>query len=629
MRKQTLQAAAENGGSLRRGRGYKSGMDPSKSSQPARWLALAASLAFATCKGPGRESTDPAAAPTATAPATSSAAPVPAATAHSTAFRELAREVIDDTCRYQPTTATFLGIHDYDDQLEDYSKEGVYAETAAMQRQRAALASVDPKTLSPSERLDLQQLVLAVDARLLALTVVRPWMKSADLYSSGITNTAYIMIKREFAPKAVRLRQLIARERRMPAALLAARKNLLDPPRVFTEVALEQIDGNRDFFATVVPAAFVDVDDKKLLAELGEANAAVLAAFDDYKKWLQDVLLARSTGEFALGEETYRKKLWTEEMVDTPLGELLRVAEEDLHKNQRDFVETAARIDPARTPSEVLAALQAGHPRAEELIATTQAELDSIAAFLTGKGIVTIPAAAPARVQETPPFMRAMTFASMDTPGPFERVATEAYYSMTLPDPAGTAADTEEFMKQWYPAAITNVSVHEVWPGHYLQFLHAPNFPSDVRRVFSANTNVEGWAHYCEQMMVEEGFHDGDPKWRLAQLQDALLRDARFVVGIRLHTQKMTLDEARQFFMTEAFQPKPVAVSETKRGTSDAIYGYYTLGKLMILKLRDDVKAKRGARFRLQEFHDEFLGLGPLPLPLMRKAMLGETGRVL
>ena len=591
-----------------------------------RVLALLA-LAVACCKAP--EDLSASTNVTGSPDASSKNATRPDASARSNAFRETARQVIDDTCRFQPTVATYLGIHDYDDQLEDYSREGVFLEIAALQRHRAALASIDPASLSLSEQLDRQQLALAVDARFLALTTVRSWMKNPDLYTSGVTSTAYIMIKRAFAPAPVRLRALIARERKMPDALLAAKKNLVDPPRVSTEIALEQIDGNRDFFATVVPAAFRDVSDPELLAAFGEANAAVLAAFDDYKRWLRDDLLPRSTGDFALGEATYKKKLWAEEMVDTPLDELLRLAEEDLHKNQRAFVETAAAIDPARTPTEVLVALQAEHPRADQLIAMTQAELDSIAAFLTGKGLITIPAAAPARVQETPPFMRAMTFASMDTPGPFERVATEAYYSMTLPDPAASAADTEEFMTQWYPSAITNVSVHEVWPGHYLQFLHAPRFPSDVRRVYSANTNVEGWAHYCEQMMVEEGFHDGDPKLRIAQLQDALLRDARFVVGIRLHTKGMTLDEARQYFVAEAFQPMPVAASETKRGTSDATYGYYTLGKLMILKLRDDLKAKRGARFRLQEFHDEFLRLGPLPLPLIRRALLGESGRAL
>jgi uncharacterized protein (DUF885 family) len=229
-------------------------------------------------------------------------------------------------------------------------------------------------------------------------------------------------------------------------------------------------------------------------------------------------------------------------------------------------------------------------------------------------------------VQETPPFLRATTSASMDIPGPFEKIATEAYYNMTLPDPKLPAKDTEEFMRQWYYAAISNVSVHEVWPGHYLQFLYARDFPSNVRKVFSAATNSEGWAHYCEQMVLDEGFHGNDPRYRLAQIQDALLRDARFIVGIRMHTRGMTVQQAEQFFVKEALQPAPVARSEAKRGTSDATYGYYTMGKLMILKLRDDYKATKGAQYSLQKFHDSFIKLGPLPLPLIRKAMLGDAG---
>jgi uncharacterized protein (DUF885 family) len=216
----------------------------------------------------------------------------------------------------------------------------------------------------------------------------------------------------------------------------------------------------------------------------------------------------------------------------------------------------------------------------------------------------------------------------MDIPGPFEKVATEAYYSMTLPDPKWPAKETEEFMGQWYYAAIANVSVHEVWPGHYLQFLYARNFPSDVRKVFGAATNSEGWAHYCEQMVIDEGFHADDPRYRLAQIQDALLRDARFIVGIRMHAKGMTLPQAEDFFVKEAYQPRPVARSESKRGTSDPTYGYYTMGKLMILKLRDDYKSKLGTAYSLQGFHDTFIKLGPLPLPLMREAMLGDIGQL-
>ena len=214
----------------------------------------------------------------------------------------------------------------------------------------------------------------------------------------------------------------------------------------------------------------------------------------------------------------------------------------------------------------------------------------------------------------------------MDTPGPFETKATEAYYNMTLPDPAWPKPQIESFMRQWYYPMIANVSVHEVYPGHYVQFLYAPQFPSKVRKVFGAASNAEGWAHYAEQMMLDEGFHDDDPHYRLAQIQDALLRDVRFIAGIQMHSQGMTVADAQKLFETEAYQPPPVALSEAKRGTSDPTYGYYTMGKLMILKLRDDARAKRGASFSLQQFHDEFLKLGPLPLPLVRRAILGETG---
>jgi uncharacterized protein (DUF885 family) len=205
-------------------------------------------------------------------------------------------------------------------------------------------------------------------------------------------------------------------------------------------------------------------------------------------------------------------------------------------------------------------------------------------------------------------------------------VATEAYFNMTLPNPAWPQAEQDDFMTAWYRQMISNVSVHEVWPGHYVQFLYAKDYPSDVRKVFGTASNFEGWAHYCEQMMLDEGLHAGDPRYRLAQVQDALLRDVRFIVGIKMHTEGMTVEQARDMFANEAYLPGPVAESEAKRGTSDATYGYYTMGKLMILKLREDYKKKQGDAYSLKDFHDTFIKLGPLPLPLIRRAMLGETG---
>jgi uncharacterized protein (DUF885 family) len=544
------------------------------------------------------------------------------------AFDRLAHEIVIDYLRRNPTEATSLGIHAYDSRIEDYSAPARSEAARAYRAFRARLDAFAPDTLSVSRQLDRETLIHRLDGELLRLEVIRPWATDPDLYSSGLTAAAYTIITREFAPPAVRLRALLGRLRAMPRALRDARRNLVHPPRAATEIAIEQIDGNTDFFRTDVPQAFGRIDNPVRRHALEAASAAVVTALVDYKSWLQQTLLPQSNGAFAYGADTYRARLWDDEMIDTPLDDLLAIARADLAKNQAAFAEAARLIDPNATPAEVLAGLQRDHPAPGDLVETTQDELDAILDFILDHHIVTVPDAEGVEVQETPPFLRATTSASIDIPGPFETVATDAYYSMTLPDPSWPQAEQDAFMAQWYPAAISNVSVHEVWPGHYLQFLYAKRFPSEVRKVFSAATNVEGWAHYGEQMMLDQGFHAGDPRYRLAQLQDALLRDVRFVVGIEMHTKGMGTDEAQRMFEVDAYQPAPVARSEVKRAITDATYGYYTMGKLMIQKLAADYRAKQGAAFTLQGFHDTFVSLGPLPIPLIRRAMLGETGEI-
>jgi uncharacterized protein (DUF885 family) len=542
------------------------------------------------------------------------------------AFTALAATLLEDHFKRNPSAATDLGIHRYDDQLEDASQAAVAAESQSMKDFRAKVMAVDSNTLSPERRSDRELLIRSMDAGVLSLDVIKPWARDPDVYSGSITNAAYVVMKRDYAPASDRLRALIARERKMPATLVEARTNLENPPKIYTQIAIEQIDGNINFFKSDVPAAFKSVTDTTLLAEFRVSNAAVIAALTEYKAFLQHDLLAKSTGSYAYGADTYARALAANEMIDLPLDRLLQIAEADREKNEDAFQSVAKQIDPGKTADAVLASLQADHPPAGKLLATTQAALDSLRQFIVDHRIITIPPSDPARVKETPPFMRSTTSASMDIPGPFEPKKLEAFYNMTLPDPRWPRAEQAEFMRQWYQAAIVNVSVHEVYPGHYVQFLYAPQFPSDVRKVYGANTNAEGWAHYCEQMMLDEGFHANEPKYRLAQLQDALLRDVRFIVGIKLHTQGMTVEEATKLFETQGHQPHPIAVSEAKRGTADALYGYYTMGKLAILKLRDDYKAKVGAAYTLQGFHDAFIRIGPLPIPLIRKTMLGEAG---
>lgn len=542
------------------------------------------------------------------------------------AFRQIAGEFIEYTFKQDPSNATYLGIHKYDDLIADYSAAAVKADSEALKAFRARLNDVDAKTLSLEAQLDLEQSTQSLDGMLLHNDVIRGWAKDPDLYSSGITNDAFVMISRAFAPPEQRLKSLIAREKLMPNALAEARKNLDNPPRVYTEIALDQIDGNRDFFDQDVPEAVADVTDGALRAEFKTTNDAVIAALNDYKIWLRNDLLPRSTGSFAYGEQTYRDVLAADEMITTPLSDLLSAGEADLKRNQQAFADAARRIDPTKTPMDVLADVARDFPPPSELLAVTQGNLDELEQFVRDKKIIDLPPAPPAEVVETPPFLRATTSASMDIPGPFEKVATEAYFNMTLPDPTWPKEEQDDFMSQWYRAMISNVSVHEVWPGHYVQFLFAKDYPSEVRKVFATASNAEGWAHYCEQMMLDEGLHADDPRYRLAQVQDALLRDVRFIVGIKMHTQGMTVEQAQDMFVKDAYQPDSVAESEAKRGTSDATYGYYTMGKLMILKLREDYRAKMGDAYSLNDFHNTFIKLGPLPLPLIRKAMLGEIG---
>jgi len=387
-----------------------------------------------------------------------------------------------------------------------------------------------------------------------------------------------------------------------------------------------------------VPSAFSDVRDREIRTEFEHSNAAVIAALKSYLDWLKSDLLPKSIGDFRIGADTFAKKLQYDEMVDIPLEKLLEIGRADLHKNQQHFNAVAKELEPAKDPRAVLEELGSDHPAPDQLLNAFRATFDSLTSFINSHHIVTIPSEVRPIVEETPPFMRATTFASMDTPGPYEKHATEAYFNVTLPDPSMTPKEVEGFMHSFNIGTVISTAVHEAYPGHYIQFLWVPQAPSRVRKLLGANTNVEGWAHYCEQMMLDAGY--GQPGTgakdareakflRLGQLQDALLRNARFIVGIQMHTGKMTIDEAVEFFQKEGYQSKETAVVETKRGTGDPTYLYYTLGKLEIMKLREDLKAKQGAAFSLEQFHNEFLKQGFPPIKIVRQAMLGDNSPTL
>ena len=415
----------------------------------------------------------------------------------------------------------------------------------------------------------------------------------------------------------------------MPQAFDAARANLKNPPRIYSEIALQQLPGIISFFQKDVPVAFKGVTDQKLLAEFKRTNNAVITALEQYQKFVREELSPVSKGDFAIGAENYQKKLMYDEMVDVPLESLLKSGYDDLHKNQQQLKMTAAQIDPSKTPEEVLAALASDQPAPDQLLDAFKSNFNGLRTFIEQKHIVRLPSQEWPVLRETPPFARALTFASMNSPGPFERVSTEAFFNVSLPERTWTPEQVSQHMAFFNRYAITDIAIHEAFPGHYTQFLFVRNVPSKVRKLLGCSSNAEGWAHYAEQMMLDEGYRNGDPKLRMAQVQQAMIRDARYVVGISMHTGKMSLDQAIDFFMKEAKMPRGPAEREAKRGTSDPTYLVYTLGKLEIMKLRDDFKKVKGTNFKLDQFHEEFLRQGYPPIKLIRRVLLGNDGPVL
>jgi uncharacterized protein (DUF885 family) len=556
-------------------------------------------------------------------------------------FQKVSDEYLDQVYfHYDPASGTLAGYHQYDTQLADESRKNIDAEIAALKSFEKRIEAIhgDAAALDLTTRGDREIVLSNIRSQLLTLEVIRPWEKNADNYSGICANGAFSLMERKFASPDERLRSLIAREKQMPTLLANALVNLKNPPHIYTEIAIEQLPDIISFFEHDVPLAFADAQDTALKAEFAESNAAVIAALKSYLDWLKTDLLAKSNGDYRIGAKTFSKKLAYDEMVDLPLNKLLEIGWADLRKNQAHFNAVAKEIEPTKEPRAVVEQLGSYHPAPDQLLATFRGTFDGLVSFIRAHHIVTIPSDVRPIVEETPAFMRATTFASMDTPGPFETHATEAYFNVTLPDPAMTPEQVEGFMHSFNIGTVISTAVHEAYPGHYIQFLWVPQAPSRVRKLLGANTNVEGWAHYTEQMMLDEGYgqpgagakDEREAKFlRLGQLQDALLRNARFIVGIEMHSGRMSYDEAVAFFQKEGYQSKEAAIVETKRGTSDPTYLYYTLGKLEIMKLREDMKKKQGAAFSLEEFHNNFLRQGFPPIKIVREALLGNDSPTL
>ncbi|HTO77049.1 MAG TPA: DUF885 domain-containing protein [Thermoanaerobaculia bacterium] len=532
---------------------------------------------------------------------------------------------VDDffAARYEasPTQGTAAGFHQYDGKMPDLSRAGIEKRAAGLHAMLDRLKGLDRSKWSFDDRIDAEALEGEIRSDLLDLETLRNWERNPMMYAGTAGFAVNDLMKRDFAPKADRLRSITSRLKAVPAICAAGKANVKNPPKEFTTLAMRMSKGAAGFLQGTVAAWAKDAagSDAALLADFNDANGKAVAAVNDYAAWLEKDLAPRSNGKYAIGAENFSAKLKYDEMVDWPLAQVLSTGEANLEKDYKAFVETAKKIDPSKTPAEVMKSLSDDHPTADDLIPSARRGLEAARQFLIDKKIVTIPSEVRPTVAETPPFARFGSFASMDSPGAYETKATEAFYYVTPVEKDWDAKHKEEHLRLYNKYVMSMIDVHEVWPGHYLQFLYSKQFPTKTRKLVFCGTNAEGWAHYSEQMMVDQGFGGGDPKVRLAQLQEALLRDCRYVVGIKLHTQGLSVEDGAKIFVEKGFQEPANAYEEARRGAYNPTYLYYTLGKLEIQKLRDEYMQKKGAT--LQQFHDAFVAQGGLPIPLVRKIL--------
>ncbi len=540
------------------------------------------------------------------------------------ALKMLGDEYIEHLFKTRPPRATSAGVHAYDDELGEYSAQSFSDDIKARKAYLGRLKDIDFQALSVDSKIDWNLLMGDINSSLLDEETMQLWKKDPDLYSSVATKGVFTLIQRDFAPIESRLLSIIAREKKIPEVLEAGKKNL-DPaliPPIYNDIALEQLPGMIDFFEKSLPSSFDKVKDEALLRDFRATNGKVVAAFKNYQDYVKTALKDKSKGTFVLGSDNFVRKLKCDELIEEPLDDILVKGETELKRLQVEFRKVAKELNPKVDAVTAFQSISSDHPDADKLLDATRGVLEEIRKYCVEQPICTIPSEERARVDETPSFNRALSFASMDTPGPFEKKAREAYYYVTLPEKSWEAKRIEEHLRSYSYGDLINTSVHEAYPGHYVQFLWVNHAPTTVRKLFGCMSNDEGWAHYCEQMMLDEGYRNNDAKLRLVQIHDALLRNCRYIVGIKMHTRGMTVEEGIKFFMEEGFQERANAERETKRGTADPTYLVYTYGKLQILALRKEVEQKDAKSYSIRAFHDDFLKEGYPPVALVRAKML-------
>ena len=524
-----------------------------------------------------------------------------------------------------PTTATFDGVHVHDDLLEDFGRQAIDAQVRTLGGFGRRLAAIDPSRLTDIERLERPALEASIRARIFELEEVRTWERSPQLFADTLATSLAGQALFDYAPLAERARRVLSKLHQVPRLMQAARDNIKDPPGIFVKVGLESLRGTLRFIQDDLPRAFSNLDDMHVLGDLADASTEATDAIAAYVDYLENDLAPRTKGSFRLGRERFEQKLQLDEGLTVGADRLLDIAMRELRNTQEEFRRVASRVNGG-DPLAAWQKTKADHPAAGQLVPVAQQQLDELMDFIKRQRIISVPEGAPVAVRPTPRFYR-WTAASMWTPGPFETKPLRAFYYITDVDPSWTDEKKDEHLRDFNYGALWAISIHEVFPGHFLHYQHLRQIDSTLRKsiLFSSLAFVEGWAHYCEQMMIDEGFRKNDTGVRLGQLAEALIRLCRCIVGIRLHCEDMSVEAAVRWFREEAFLEEASARREAERGTFDPSYILYAAGKLMLLKLREDYKARTEGKFSLREFHDTLLGNGTVPLWLHRALMLGPN----
>jgi uncharacterized protein (DUF885 family) len=538
---------------------------------------------------------------------------------------------IDSYFNAQPFFAAQSGRHEFDGQLPDVSNHGIRREIARLHDQRDQLAAVDPKTLEPRERFDREYLLAVVDKDLFWMEKAKFPFKNPAWYIDKIDPDMFL--NRNYAPLNVRMKAYIKYARGIPKLAADIKANLQSPlPKTYVELGIAQYGGMADHYSKNVAAIFAAVADPDLQKQLADADTVAAAAMNDLKQYLEDARKKANDG-FALGQDLYAQMVAQTERVDVPIDQIEAAGRADLERNTTALKSECGVYAPKASLSQCIAKMSADKPKGGA-VEGARAQLVMLKDFIVKNNVVTIPSNDEALVAEAPPYNRSNA-AFIQVPGPYDH-GVASVYNIAPPDPKWSKAEQAAYIPS--EATLLSTSVHEVWPGHFLQFLHSNANPSKLEGLWVGYAYAEGWAHYCEEMMIEKGLGKGDPEKHIGQISDALLRDVRLLSSIGLHTHGMTVAQSEKMFREQAFQDPGNARQQAARGTYDPAYLNYTLGKLMIRKLRSDWIAKHAStgsaapaddQALWHDFHDKFLSFGGPPIPLLRKEMLGEEGALL